>query len=75
MTRLTIEVTPDALADLLGDLAPEQLAHVLTALANRIEVRVRMSLSEPVLHDWLAEPDLYGDDRDEGVRCTVPHGS
>ena len=62
MARLTSEVTPDALADLLGELAPEQLQQVLTTLAGRIEVREWMSLSEPTFHGWLSEPDLYEDD-------------
>lgn len=62
MARLTIEVTPDALADLLGELAPDQLQQVLTVLANRIEVREWMGLSESAFHDWLADADLYGDD-------------
>ncbi len=62
MAGLTIEVTPDALADLLGELAPDQLRQVLAALATRIEVRAWMGLSEPAPHDWLADADSYGDD-------------
>ena len=62
MARLSVEVTPDTLADLLSELPAEQLQQVLAALTNRIEVREWMFLSEPTFEDWLAEPDLYRDD-------------
>jgi hypothetical protein len=61
MARL--EVTPEQLAELLGELSPDQLKMVLAKVADRIEVREWMRLSEPGFREWLNEPDLYADDR------------
>jgi len=62
MTRVTIEVTPEKLAELLGELPPEQLKMVLRKVADRIEVREWMRLGESVLREWLSEQDLYADE-------------
>ena len=62
MTRVTIEVTPEKLAELLGELPPEQLKMVLRKVADRIEVREWMRLGESVLQEWLSEQDLYADE-------------
>jgi hypothetical protein len=61
MARL--EVTPEQLVDLLGELPPEELKMVLTRVADRLEVREWMRLGESGLREWLNEPDLYADDR------------
>jgi len=63
MARVTIEVTPEKLAELLGDLPPEQLKIVLQRVAERLEIREWIRLSESGLREWLNEPDLYADDR------------
>ncbi len=63
MARVTIEVTPEKLAELLGELPPEQLKMVLQKVADRIEVREWMQLGESALREWLNEPDLYAHDR------------
>jgi hypothetical protein len=63
MARLTIEVTPEKLAELLRDLPPDQLKLVLAKVADRLEVQEWMRLEEPGFHEWLTEPDLYADDR------------
>ena len=39
MARVTTEVTPEKLAELLGELPPEQLKMVLQRVADRLEVR------------------------------------
>jgi hypothetical protein len=62
MAKMTIEVTPERLAELLGDLPPEQLKDVLERVADRLEVREWMRLEEPAFREWLTEPDLYADD-------------
>ncbi len=61
MARL--EVTPEQLAELLGELPPEELKIVLAKVADRLEVREWMRLGESGLREWLSEPDLYADDR------------
>ena len=61
--KLMIEVTPEKLAELLGDLPPEQLKIVLATAAERREVREWMRLGELGLQEWLTEPDLYADER------------
>ena len=61
--KLTIEVTPKKLAELLGELPPEQLKTVLATVAERREVRGWMRLGEFGFQEWLTEPDLYADDR------------
>jgi len=63
MARVTIEVTPEKLAELLGDLPPEQLKIVLQRVAERLEIREWIRLGESGLREWLNEPDLYADDR------------
>jgi hypothetical protein len=63
MARVTIEVTPEKLAELLGELPPEQLKIVLQKITERLEVREWMQLGESALREWLREPDLYADDR------------
>ncbi len=63
MARVTIEVTPEKLAELLGELPPEQLKMVLQKVADRLEVREWMQLGESALREWLNEPDLYADER------------
>ncbi len=63
MARVTIEVTPEKLAELLGELSPGQLKIVLQKVADRLEVREWMQLGESGLREWLNEPDLYADDR------------
>ena len=63
MARVTIEVTPEKLVELLGELPPEQLKMVLEKVAERLEVREWMQLGESGLREWLNEPDLYADDR------------
>jgi hypothetical protein len=63
MARVTIEVTPERLAELLGELPPEQLKIVLQKVSDRLEVREWMRLGESGLREWLNEPDLYADDR------------
>ena len=68
MARLTIEVTPDALADLLGELAPEHLRQGLTALANRIEVREWMAASASL--SW-GGSDFYDVQRHRPLRPGV----
>ena len=62
MARVTIEVTPEKLAELLGELPPEQLKVVLQKVTERLEVREWMRLGESGLREWLNEPDLYADD-------------
>ena len=62
MMRVTIEVTPEKLADLLGELPPEQLKVVLQKVTERLEVREWMRLGESGLQEWLSEPDLYADE-------------
>ena len=61
MARVTIEVTPEKLAELLGELPPEQLKVVLQKVTERLEVREWMRLGESGLREWLNEPDLYAD--------------
>ena len=61
MARMTVEVTPEKLAELLGDLPSEQLKIVLEKLAERVEVREWMRLGEFGFQEWLTEPDLYDD--------------
>lgn len=61
--KLMIEVTTEKLAELLGDLPPEQLEIVLAKVAGRREVREWMRLGELGFQEWLTEPDLYADDR------------
>jgi len=61
--RLMIEVTPEKLAELLGELPPDQLKMVLATVAERHEVREWMRLGEFAFQEWLTEPDLYADDR------------
>ena len=61
--KLTIEVTPEKLAELLGELPPKQLKTVLATVAERREVREWMRLGELGFQEWLTEPDLYADDR------------
>ena len=56
--KLMIEVTPEKLAELLGELPPEQLKVVLATVAERREVREWMRLGELGLQEWLTEPDL-----------------
>jgi hypothetical protein len=63
MARVTIEGTPEKLAELLGGLPPEQLKIVLQKITERLEVREWMQLGESALREWLNEPDLYADDR------------
>jgi hypothetical protein len=62
MARMTVEVTPEKLAELLGDLPSEQLKIVLEKLAERVEVREWMRLGQFGFQEWLTEPDLYADD-------------
>ena len=62
MARVTIEVTPEKLAELLGELPPEQLKVVLQKVTERLEVREWMRLGESGLREWLNEPDLYADE-------------
>lgn len=61
MARL--EVTAEQLAELLGELPPEELRRVFAKVADRLEVREWMRLGESGLREWLSEPDLYADDR------------
>lgn len=63
MGRVTIEVTPEKLAELLGELPPDQLKMVLQKVAERLEIREWMRLGESALQEWLNGPDLYADDR------------
>ncbi len=63
MARVTIEVTPEKLAELLGELPPEQLKVVLRKVAERVEIREWMQLGESGLREWLNEPDLYADEQ------------
>jgi len=62
MARVTIEVTPEKLAELLGELPPEQLRIVFQKIIERLEVREWMRLGESGLREWLNEADLYADD-------------
>jgi len=62
MARVTIELTPEKLAELLGDLSPEELKIVLHRVAERLEIREWIRLGESGLRQWLNEPDLYADD-------------
>ncbi len=62
MPHLTVEVTPEKLAELLRDLSPEQLKAVLSKVTDRLEVRDWMRLSEAGFREWLSEPDLYADE-------------
>jgi hypothetical protein len=66
MARVTIEVTPEKLAELLGELPPEQLKMVLREVAKRLEIREWMELGESGLREWLKEPDLYADEHPAG---------
>jgi hypothetical protein len=63
MAKLTIEVTPETLAEVLRDLPPEQLKIVLAKVADRLEVREWMRLGESAFQEWLTEPDLCADNR------------
>ena len=46
MARITIDITPESVADLLARLPPEQLRLVLDNLSHKVEVREWMRLSE-----------------------------
>lgn len=63
MAKVTIEVTPEKLAEILRELSPEELREVLAKVADRIEVREWVHLGESGFREWLTEPDLYADDR------------
>lgn len=62
MARVTIEVTPEKLVELLGELPPEQLKMVLRDIAKRLEIREWMELGESGIREWLGEPDVYADE-------------
>ena len=66
MPRVTIDVTPERLAEILSELSPDDLKAVLAKVADRLETREWMRLAEPSFQEWLAEPDLYADDRSGG---------
>ena len=66
MPKVTIEVPPETLAEMLGQLSRDDLKLVLAKIADRIEIQEWMRLGENAFQEWLSEPDLYADDRSTG---------
>lgn len=66
MPKVTIEVPPEKLAELLGQLSSDDLKMVLATIADRLEITEWMRLGENAFQEWLSEPDLYADDRSPG---------
>lgn len=66
MPKVTIEVPPEKLAEMLGELSSDDLRLVLAKIADRIEVEEWMRVGEDAFQEWLSEPDLYADDRSTG---------
>ena len=62
MPKVTIDVTPEQIVDILRDLPPEELSLVLATIAGRLEVREWMRLQESAFQEWLTEPELYADE-------------
>jgi hypothetical protein len=60
--KVTIDVTPEQIVDILRDLPPEELRLVLATIGGRLEVREWMRLQESAFQEWLTEPELYGDE-------------
>jgi len=48
-----VDVTPEQLAEIPGELPPDQLKMVLAKVADRLEVREWMRLGESGLREWL----------------------
>ena len=66
MPKVTIDVPPEKLAEMLGQLSSDDLKLVLAKIADRIEIQGWMRLAENAFQEWLNEPDLYADDRSAG---------
>jgi hypothetical protein len=66
LPKVTIEVPPEKLAEMLGELSSDDLKLVLAKIADRIEVQEWMRVGEDAFQEWLSEPDLYADDRSTG---------
>ena len=66
MPKVTIDVPPEKLAEMLGQLSGDDLQLVLAKIADRIEIQGWMRLAENAFQEWLSEPDLYADDRSTG---------
>ena len=66
MPKVTIEVQPETLAEMLGQLSHDDLKLVLAKIADRLEMKEWMRLGEHAFQEWLSEPDLYADDRSTG---------
>jgi hypothetical protein len=66
LPKVTIEVPPETLAEMLGQLSHDDLKLVLTKIAERLEIQEWMHLGEQAFQEWLSEPDLYADDRSTG---------
>ncbi len=66
MPKVTIEVPPETLAEMLGQLSAHDLKLVLAKIADRLEIQEWMRLGENAFQEWLSEPDLYADDHSTG---------
>ena len=66
MPKVTIEVPPETLAEMLGQLSHDDLKLVLAKIADRLEIQEWMRLGESAFQEWLTEPDLYADDCSTG---------
>ena len=66
MPKVTIEVQPETLAEMLGQLSHDDLKLVLAKIADRLEMKEWMRLGADAFQEWLSEPDLYADDRSTG---------
>ena len=64
--KVTIDITPEQIVEILRDLPADELRVVLATIGGRLDSREWMRLQESAFQEWLTEPDLYADEPSAG---------
>ena len=59
MAKVTLDLPPDAIKNLLIQLSPAELQTIVTILRERLETFQMMKLAESAFAEWDREEDLY----------------
>lgn len=59
MAKLALEVSTEAINELLAQLSPAELQAVVARLQGRLETIQMMQLAESAFAEWSQEPDDY----------------